>query len=252
MIFPLVTKMAVDYHRSQIGVDLIDKRLIFSTLSGNHGWIINFCAFYMKIQHLLLFPTMTSNHFEISDFLEKNQRQVSWDIREDQPLHLSILQQLSIFMKDADETLFQALQNGVSTGRDGDIAPSSCFPVAASTLEDPSPLSIHVTNWQSAENDLTTTRQLVQQEIDKGWVYKYPGTLADAQTEFGEKLAVGRLGLALSESRPPRLVVDSSICGLNSQITIPETTTLPSALDVLRVYPLRNIDDSLILSWVFL
>ena len=100
-------------------------------------------------------------------------------------------------------------------------------------------------NWQSAENDMATTRQLVRQEIDKGWIYRYPGTVADAQAEFGEKLAVGRLGLALSESRPPRLVVDSSICGLNSQITIPERTTLPSALDVLRVYPLRNIDESL-------
>ena len=82
----------------------------------------------------------------LSNFLEKNQRKVSWDIREDQPLHLSILQQLSIFMNDADETLFHALQNGVSTGLDGDIAPSSCFPVASSTLEDPSPLSIHMTN----------------------------------------------------------------------------------------------------------
>ena len=55
---------------------------------------------------------------------------------------------------------------------------------------------------------------------------------------------MGRLGLALSDSRPPRLVVDLSVCGLNSQITIPERTTLPSAL--LRVYPLRNLDDSLL------
>ena len=86
----------------------------------------------------------------------------------------------------------------------------------------------------------------MQQELDKGWVYKYPGTLADAQVEFGEKLSVGRLGLALSDNRPPRLVVDSSICGLNSQVAIPERTTLPSALDVLRVYPLRNLDESLL------
>ncbi len=86
----------------------------------------------------------------------------------------------------------------------------------------------------------------MEQELDKGWIYKYPGTIAEAQAEFGEKLAVGRLGLALTDSRPPRLVVDSSICGLNSQITIPERTTLPSALDVLRVYPLRNFDDSLL------
>ena len=42
----------------------------------------------------------------LSQFLEKNHRNVSWDIREDQPLHLSILQQLSMFMNDADKTLF--------------------------------------------------------------------------------------------------------------------------------------------------
>ena len=63
---------------------------------------------------------------------------------------------------------------------------------------------------KNAENDLETTRYLVQQELDKGWVCKYPGTIADAQVEFGEKLSVGRLGLALSDTRPPRLVVDSS------------------------------------------
>ena len=57
---------------------------------------------------------------------------------------------------------------------------------------------------------------------------------------------MGRLGLALSDNRPPRLVVDSSICGLNSQVAIPERTTLPSALDVLRVYPPRNLDESLL------
>ena len=154
----------------------------------------------------------------LSQFLTERGCTASWEIREDQPLHLSILQQLSYFMHDADRTLFPCLQDGVSTGFDKDIPPSSCFPAASNSMENAMPLSVHLTNWQSAENDLETTRHLVQQELDKGWVYKYPGTLADAQVEFGEKLSVGRLGLALSDNRPPRLVVDSSICGLNSQV----------------------------------
>ena len=103
-----------------------------------------------------------------------------------------------------------------------------------------------MTNWQSAESDLETTRDLVNQEMEKGWIYEYPGTLADAQAEFGDKLAIGRLGLALSDHRPPRFVVDSSICGLNSRCTIPERTTLPSALDVMRVYPLRETQEQLV------
>ena len=97
----------------------------------------------------------------LSQFLEQNHHQVSWETREDQPLHLSILKQISARIKDADTTLFPALQNGVSTGFDGDIAPSSCFPVASSTLEDPVPVSIHMTNWHSAENDLETTRAAI-------------------------------------------------------------------------------------------
>ena len=72
-----------------------------------------------------------------------------------------------------------------------------------------------------------------------------PGSLEDVQLEFGDKLAIGRLGLALSETRPPRLVVDSSGCGVNNRCSIPERTTLPSAQDIMRVYPLRNTTDSL-------
>ena len=48
------------------------------------------------------------------------------------------------------------------------------------------------------------------------------------------------MGIALSEHRPPRLVVDSSVCGLNSRCTIPEKGTLPSIKDVQRCFPLRQ------------
>ena len=38
----------------------------------------------------------------------------------------------------------------------------------------------------------------------------------------------------------PRLVVDSSICGLNGRCLIPERSTLPTAKEILRSFPLRN------------
>jgi hypothetical protein len=132
---------------------------------------------------------------------------------------------------------------GAPTGFDGDIPASGCFPPAEDKSDDNVPLSVHSTNWQSAESDLTTTRELVSQELENGWIYKYPGSLEDAQQEFGDKLAIGKLGLALSDNRPPRLVVDSSICGVNNRCSIPERTTLPSAQDVMRVYPLRNSNE---------
>ena len=62
---------------------------------------------------------------------------------------------------------------------------------------------------------------------------------------FSGNLAVGRLGVATSDSRPPRLVVDSSICGVNDRCVIEERATLPSAKDVMRCYPLRRCSQPL-------
>ena len=169
-----------------------------------------------------------------------------WSIRSDQPMHLEIMAALSRIMGDKDSTLFPMLREGAPTGFDNDIPPSGCFPAAADKTDDSIPLSIHQTNWQSAESDLPTTRDLVAQELEKGWIFKYQGSLEDAQAEFGTKLAIGRLGLATSDNRPPRLVVDSSICGVNSRCHIPERATLPSAQDVMRVFPLRNTTDPLV------
>ena len=84
------------------------------------------------------------------------------------------------------------------------------------------------------------TRELVQEEIDRGWVYEFAGTAADAQVAFPCGVAIGKLGIATSDQRPPRLVVDNSICGLNSRCNIPERSTLPSAKDVIRSYPIRD------------
>ena len=89
-------------------------------------------------------------------------------------------------------------------------------------------------NWQSAEADLDLTRELVQEEIDKEWVFD-PWRPFQAQAW----VSVGKLGVATSDTRPPR-PVDSSICRLNSRCKTPEKSTLPTAKDVLRCFPLRH------------
>ena len=63
--------------------------------------------------------------------------------------------------------------------------------------------------------------------------------MEDAQREFGDKLAIGRLGLELSDHRPLRLVVDSSVCGVNSRCCIPERTTLPKMSTVFTHYAIH-------------
>ena len=56
---------------------------------------------------------------------------------------------------------------------------------------------------------------------------------------------IGKLGVATAEGRAPRLVVDSSVCGLNARCIIPERSTLPTAKEIIRCYPLRECQKAL-------
>ncbi|CAK9114858.1 unnamed protein product [Durusdinium trenchii] len=179
-------------------------------------------------------------------FLRSHGIEPDWHIRDNQPMYLRILQAFNQIMKDEDTHLFQRLLNGVSTGFQHDFPPSGCFPPNDRPHELNEPLSIHMSNWQSAEENIELTRELVQEEIDKGWVFRFPGTVAEAQASYPCGViypcgvAVGKLGVAITETRPPRLVVDNSVCGLNNRCVIPERSTLPSAKDVIRSYPIRQ------------
>ncbi|CAL1148324.1 unnamed protein product [Cladocopium goreaui] len=132
-----------------------------------------------------------------------------------------------------------------TTGFSTAIPPSGIFPPKERADTDSEPLSAHLSNWQSAEEDLSLTRELVQEEVDQGWVFAYPGSLDEAQAEYPAGVAIGKLGVARSEGRAPRLVVDSSVCGLNDRCIIPERSTLPTAKEVLRSYPLGNSQKAL-------
>ena len=178
---------------------------------------------------------------DLEQFLQDSGIIPDWTIREHQPMCLHIMHGLSQIMQDPDQALFPSLIEGVGTGFQRDIPLSNCFPLNVPEAVDEPPLSAHLTNWQSAEDDLMLTRQLVQQEIDKGWVFPFEGTLQDAQQQYPLGVALGKLGIAHSDGRPPRLVLDQTICGLNGRCVIPERSTLPSAKDVLRTFPIRKL-----------
>ncbi len=93
----------------------------------------------------------------------------------------------------------------MSTGFNKDISPSNVFgPNDRSNLPE-TPLSVHLANWQSAEIEPDTTRRLVQEELDQGWVFEFKGTIDEAKDAYPH-VAVGKLGVAFSDSRSPRLV----------------------------------------------
>jgi hypothetical protein len=100
-------------------------------------------------------------------------------------------------------------------------------------------------NWRSSSDRPELTDELVQAEVNQGWVEPFDGTIEDAQTRWPSGVAIGRLGIAISDSRDPRLVVDSSICGTNSSCKVREHQALPTSKDVLRTFPLRDNDDEL-------
>ena len=77
-------------------------------------------------------------------------------------------------------------------------------------------------------------------KLTKVGFFEFDGTLQDAQQQFPLGVALCKLGIAHSEGRTPRLVLDQTICGLNGRCHIPERSTLPSVKDVLRTFPIRN------------
>ena len=178
----------------------------------------------------------------LNEFLSAHGLSPDWSIREHQPMALRIMRMLHSIQQDWDVSLFPSLEEGVHTGFERNIPLSNCFPLrshSARFTEDV-PLSAHLSNWNSAESDLDLTRKLVQVELDEGWVFEYQGSLEDAQRDFPLGVSIGKLGVATSPHRPPRLVVDNSVSGLNARCWIPEHSTLPSAKDLLRCWPLRE------------
>ena len=179
-------------------------------------------------------------HF-VDEFLMAQGMHPNWGVPDDQQLCLYLLQQLCSCMQDPDVSLFQYLIDGVPLGIHEQITPSGCFPLTPpDELFEPPLLSVHHTNWQSAEDEPIIVQEVIDKEIEAGWVARFEGTMEDAQNFFQDGLAIGKLGLALSDSRPPRLVLDSTVCGVNLQSRIPEKSSLPTARDVIYSYPLRN------------
>ena len=177
----------------------------------------------------------------LEEFLAAQGMLPEWGIPPDQPMHLHILDALSKIIQDADKSIFGYLISGVPIGINDVIQRSCCFPEAPTKEDDTSSLlSIHNCNWRSAEDEPETVESLIDKEISEGWVEEFHGDLSAAQDNWPKGIAVGKLGLALSDSRPPRLVLDNSICGVNGRCKMPEKATLPSALDVKRCYPLRD------------
>ena len=71
--------------------------------------------------------------------------------------------------------------------------PSNCFPAVDNADFEETPLSAHY-HWQGAADDSPLTHSLLQQAIDKGWVFELDGKLQAAQQQFPLGGGVGQTG----------------------------------------------------------
>ena len=62
------------------------------------------------------------------------------------------------------------------------------------------------------------------------------GTEQDAALHWPSGTAIGKLNLVLAEGKEPRIVLDSSVCGLNPSVHLPERVALRSGADVQRSF----------------
>ena len=88
--------------------------------------------------------------------------------------------------------------------------------------------------WKSSEDYPELTAELLQTEIDQGWIFEFEGDEAEASQQYPCGVGLGMLGIAFSDSRPPRLVLDSSICNANQNCWIPERQCYPSRYAIVR------------------
>ena len=162
-------------------------------------------------------------------------------ISEGQPFRLYVLQSLARAIHDKDRDLPDILAQGVPTGAFDPLPSSGLWAQAQQGLEFGDDLSgpalEHCTgNWTRAEQNPDLLSELIDKEIAQGWVRKFGGTEQDAALHWPSGTAIGKLNLVLAEGKEPRIVLDSSVCGLNPSVHLPERVALPTGADVQRSF----------------
>ena len=185
------------------------------------------CLAMVEIIREHLAPHMSAEHFA--------------SISEGQPFRLHILQSLARAIHDKDRDLPDILAQGVPTGAFDPLPSSGLWTQVQQGLEFGDDLSgpalEHCTgNWTRAEQNPDLLAELIDKEIAQGWVRKFEGTEQDAALHWPSGTAIGKLNLVLAEGKEPRIVLDSSVCGLNPSVHLPERVALPTGADVQRSF----------------
>jgi hypothetical protein len=106
------------------------------------------------------------------------------------------------------------------------LQPSPAWPINTDCTAEPTPLQDCTSSWKSARDHHSLVQELVQDEVQAGFVAHVPGGIQELKSKF-KRAAVGKLGVVITEGRAPRLVVDSSISNVTANTVLPNHMLLP-------------------------
>lgn len=144
-------------------------------------------------------------------------------------LRLRLWYRLAKFLGDPDADFLLQLGNGVLLGVNQPLTPSPGWPVYSGTIPAEVSLQDCLDSWKSAQDHPDIVRDLVQEEVDAGFIAHVPGGVPQFKQMYTKtaKTAIGKLGVVLTPGRAPRLVVDSSISNVTANTVLPNHMLLP-------------------------
>ena len=156
-----------------------------------------------------------------------------------QPFRLGLWQSLSKVCADPDSEYFNILREGVPLGISSPIPACKVMAPPAPPDSATIPLQHCESSWKSAIDHSDIVDDLLQEELAQGWIAVVPGGDDELRRKYSVS-AVGKLGVVLSEGRPPRLVVDSSVSGVTCHTALPNRSCNPTLTDVFSCMPLSD------------
>ena len=142
-----------------------------------------------------------------------------------------LLHALASASEDPGFRLLPLLAEGVPTGALSELPRSMQWP-PKENADLPHELTECVGDWKAAEAEPETVSALLEEEISNGRVVRTDMSVEQARQHWHKGIAVGKLNVVHAEGKEPRLVLDSTVCGVNPKRNIPERVSLPMASDV--------------------
>ena len=153
---------------------------------------------------------------------------------EGQPFVLHLLKNFATMLDDPEFELIETLKDGVMCGVEAPIQPGGAW-IPTDSIPTDIDLTSHEVNWQSAMDHLSLAEELVRKEVNDGFV-ECLGPVQQLSKQTKDELFFGKLGIAFS-TRKPRLVLDSTVSGVNPKVQIQERIFNPTMNDVRNSFP---------------